>query len=393
MALDNAQFISELSITDPPGTDAVAEGDDHIRTTKRATQQSFPNVDAAVPQTAAQMGQMAIKNEVNTFTQTNIFTARNDFQNIRFDAAVGTTRGFQYFLDGLQNWAVSNNFNVPALQFQRHDPATGIFVDTPISIDNTTGEVTAGSGVFNVQAKPTGGGQSDIRYIDQVAVQRWVLRTESDALGNDFVFQRRDATGVLVSTPIRFDAVDGRILASSGTEALPQYSFQSALTSGMYRDGANALGFATDGVRRFGLDTQNAIWTVNHRMQDGSAAFPSYTFSNQTDLGFYHEPASNVIACATGGAQRWRLSQSSMTVNSDVILGSNGVVGGPGYAFRGDTNTGMYRESADVLAFAAGGVRRLRVKGFTVSMDLPPTSAGLASGDLFVSSGFVAIVP
>jgi len=63
MPLDNAQFISELSITDPPGTDPLNQGDDQIRTVKRATQQSFPNVNAAVPQTAAQMAQMAIKNE------------------------------------------------------------------------------------------------------------------------------------------------------------------------------------------------------------------------------------------------------------------------------------------------------------------------------------------
>ena len=218
MALDNAQFISELSITDPPGTDAVAEGDDHIRTTKRATQQSFPNVDAAVPQTAAQMGQMAIKNEVNTFTQTNVFTARNDFQNIRFDAAVGTTRGLQYFLAGLQNWAVSNNFNVPALQFQRHDPATGIFVDTPISIDNTTGEITlSGNGVTNFDPRLGGGGQVDIRFRDLTQINRWTMRQESDALGNDWVLRQLDSSGVLVSTVIRVAEPSGAVTFANAT--------------------------------------------------------------------------------------------------------------------------------------------------------------------------------
>ena len=48
MALDNANYIDELSITDPTATDPVSEGDDQIRTVKRAVKQSFPSVDIAV---------------------------------------------------------------------------------------------------------------------------------------------------------------------------------------------------------------------------------------------------------------------------------------------------------------------------------------------------------
>ena len=58
MATDDAQFISELIISgpgSPQGTEDISEGDDQIRTCKRATQQSFPNVDAAVTATAAEM--------------------------------------------------------------------------------------------------------------------------------------------------------------------------------------------------------------------------------------------------------------------------------------------------------------------------------------------------
>ena len=67
MPLDNAQFISELSITDPPGTDSLSEGDDQIRTTKRATFQSFPNVDAQVTLTAAELNDVALKSVANVF--------------------------------------------------------------------------------------------------------------------------------------------------------------------------------------------------------------------------------------------------------------------------------------------------------------------------------------
>ena len=74
MALDNAQFIAELSVTDPPGTDPLSQGDDQIRTIKRATQQSFPLIAAAVNLTDVQMNLMAIKNEANFFTNNNTFT-------------------------------------------------------------------------------------------------------------------------------------------------------------------------------------------------------------------------------------------------------------------------------------------------------------------------------
>ena len=75
MPLDNAQFISELSITDPPGTDPLSEGDDQIRTVKRATQQSFPNVDAAVTLTAAEFNDAALKSADETITGAWTFSA------------------------------------------------------------------------------------------------------------------------------------------------------------------------------------------------------------------------------------------------------------------------------------------------------------------------------
>ena len=48
MALDPANYIDELSITDPTSSDLVSQGDDQIRTVKRAVKQSFPSVDISV---------------------------------------------------------------------------------------------------------------------------------------------------------------------------------------------------------------------------------------------------------------------------------------------------------------------------------------------------------
>ena len=217
MALDNAQFISELSITDPPGTDAVAEGDDHIRTTKRATQQSFPNVDAAVPQTAAQMGQMAIKNEVNTFTQTNLFTARQDFgTNIRIDALVGATRGIQWHdqaADERRFDLVYNQINA-TLNVRRY--AAGIQLGNPLSIDEGDGLVSFLEQSPAVVA-PTTADVAGLRLRDEAGFTRWFIRRGSTDDGGDLVIRRNSTSGGNQSTPMRFLAASNRINIAEGT--------------------------------------------------------------------------------------------------------------------------------------------------------------------------------
>ena len=48
MALDPANYIDELSITDPTSSDLVSQGDDQIRTVKRAVYNCFPAADIRV---------------------------------------------------------------------------------------------------------------------------------------------------------------------------------------------------------------------------------------------------------------------------------------------------------------------------------------------------------
>ena len=48
MPLETGEFINDLVPTNPLGTDPKAQGDDHLRLTKKVVQQSFPNIDAEV---------------------------------------------------------------------------------------------------------------------------------------------------------------------------------------------------------------------------------------------------------------------------------------------------------------------------------------------------------
>lgn len=51
MALENADFITDLVQSNPTPTDFINEGDDHLRLTKKVLQQSFPNIDGPVNST------------------------------------------------------------------------------------------------------------------------------------------------------------------------------------------------------------------------------------------------------------------------------------------------------------------------------------------------------
>lgn len=66
----------------------------------------------------------------------------------------------------------------------------------------------------------------------------------------------------------------------------------------------------------------------------------------------YYPPAS------TEDATKLPLAGGTMT---GAILGAAGAVGSPGYAFSGDTNTGMWSPAADTIAWSTNGSERMRL--------------------------------
>jgi hypothetical protein len=138
MALDNAQFISELSIVDPPGTDPLSQGDDQVRTIKRATQQSFPNIDAAVTLTPEQMNLAAIKNEQNVFTVSQTIQDNDLILNAVADGGVAV----QYHRGGVLRWTLTMSLDAANNDWSLTRFATnGDFVDNPMLCDRATGVV------------------------------------------------------------------------------------------------------------------------------------------------------------------------------------------------------------------------------------------------------------
>jgi len=146
MALDNANFIAELSITDPPGSDPLSQGDDQIRTCKRSVFNSFAFIDKAVLLTADQLNLAAIKNEANLFTVSlNQFTER-----VIINAPTLTQfRDLTFQSENLNKWGlIVDSGNSNRFSLGRYNNTTGDFIDNCFTVDINTN-------VVNFSAVPT----------------------------------------------------------------------------------------------------------------------------------------------------------------------------------------------------------------------------------------------
>lgn len=55
LAIESATYISDLNISNPPGSDPVGQADDHLRLIKSALKSTFPNINAACNATPLQL--------------------------------------------------------------------------------------------------------------------------------------------------------------------------------------------------------------------------------------------------------------------------------------------------------------------------------------------------
>jgi hypothetical protein len=99
--------------------------------------------------------------------------------------------------------------------------------------------------------------------------------------------------------------VTAEIEAGNGTAALPAYSFVNDPDTGMFRQGTNAIGFATNGTEDFRITDTQAL-SVN----GGTAALPAFSFSLDNDIGMFR-PATNTLGFATAGAEAVRITSTN----------------------------------------------------------------------------------
>ena len=249
MALDGANFISELSITDPPGTDPLSEGDDQIRTSKRTQFNSFEFVDKAVLKTADQLNDGAQRSEVNVFSAANTFSLQTVFSagTLNSDGTAALpSYSFSNNVDmgmfrvsadvlglavfGVERLQILNNgirasfdgdANRPAWSWVA-DPDTGLFRPADNSIGFSTSGVQRMS-ITNtlISSVPAFEAQGALNLPTDTNIthnmtwlragdNRWQLRMANDATNNDFQIRRHNNAGTFIANSLQIQRSDGQ---------------------------------------------------------------------------------------------------------------------------------------------------------------------------------------
>jgi hypothetical protein len=129
-----------------------------------------------------------------------------------------------------------------------------------------------------------------------------------------------------------------------GTAAAPALRFGADTDTGLYRIGANTLGIAAGGVLRFFIDATQAASANPLSIPDGSGALPSLRFTSDLDTGIY-KVGANILGFAAGGAGIARIDTGGLRLFSTVGLAGEALTifsqsdGAPAFVSRFDAGT------------------------------------------------------
>jgi hypothetical protein len=159
----------------------------------------------------------------------------------------------------------------------------------------------------------------------------------------------------------------GQMFSPLGSASLPTYSYNGDGNTGMFSPSADSIGFSTNGVLRVtidnsGLTVNSGVLTSTIQFADGSAAAPSITFTSDTDTGMFRQGA-NTIGWSTNGSQGLSFSTGSQftLLNATPLRVGDGSAGTPSISFDSDQDTGIYRAGSNQLNFSTGGVLRFGI--------------------------------
>jgi len=117
MSLENATYISQLSKEDPPGTDLVSQGDDHIRLIKKVLQKSFPvTIEAAlIPDITDKEG--------------HILAVTDDGSAIEWRTSQGDSNFFRYWKSANQTIQSTSGWDKVIFDISKED-VEGVWADS-----------------------------------------------------------------------------------------------------------------------------------------------------------------------------------------------------------------------------------------------------------------------
>jgi hypothetical protein len=199
------------------------------------------------------------------------------------------------------------------------------------------------------------------------------LVSSGDA-GAEFVFERPDTnpfTGLRInmtgnstgfSTPLLIQRGgtnvfwvhdDGNVAAADGNAAFPGYTFvnETGVNSGMYRISDGVFGFSSNSAAVMQISAGQVQFV------DGAVGTPSMAFITEPDTGFYLESSgtTSAFSAVANGSEVARFRTNASNYEQLLVRGDNGAgATRPPIASTNDDDTGIYWPAPDNLGFAVG---------------------------------------
>lgn len=166
------------------------------------------------------------------------------------------------------------------------------------------------------------------------------------------------------------------LAASSTLNAVPRFSDTTGGTknSGVIVDDSNNL----SGIGTLTAGNLTATGNINGNADINFT--PPATSNARIRWNRSVSGAGFAIRDDTAAADRLSIDISgNVTVGSGAIYLPDGSASAPAFSFSGDTNTGFYRPLADTLTATTGGVARFTIGTTAISMNLPISSSAAAT--------------
>ena len=193
------------------------------------------------------------------------------------------------------------------------------------------------------------------------------------------------------------DGVDGQVsISANGAGAIKLGAANNPVTvSNVYTlptvvttDNNFVLTAQTDGSTAWAASGGGGGVTFPLEGSDGTTAAPTYSFSSDTNTGIYR-PTADAIGFTIGGNERMRIANNAVEGITFRVDGTD-TAAAPGFSFDPDNDTGMFSVSANTLSFSTGGSERLRI-GSSGEILIAGTAAG-TSGQVLTSGGSGAAI-
>lgn len=190
-------------------------------------------------------------------------------------------------------------------------------------------------------------------------------------------------------------ALSGRVFLSNGSESAPSLTVGSDTDTGFYKASNSQWRFTIGGTNTF-------LFSADYlRGPDGLLGTPGYAFQSDGNTGMWRI-SNGVLGFSANGIDALRVTSVGIRVFS-------GAAANPGYSFVDDTDSGMFLPANSQLAWALNNSEYMRltttglgigttspnatlhVNGTVRLQNLPTSSGGLSSGDLWNDSGTLKI--